>query len=293
MGGFVNMDIIERIRSQYTRFSKTQRKIADYLLCNSNRVGFMTLKNLSEEVKAAEVTILNFAKKLDCNSFIELKSEFQDYIKYKTSPPEKLTNALSNIESIDSNLADIINSEMQCVEDTIKSIDVKDIKQSIKLIKEASKVYLVGSGISAGVTNFLLLRLKYLGISAEIFNVTPFHLVGLEMSKRLENSVFIVVTLPTYSKLVLNFTEYLKEKGHSVIALTDSMKAPVSKYANVVFTCATNSVLFFNTITGLISISNILLTALAIESKQDILDSIEQLKEFQDKFEDGSMIVYE
>lgn len=287
------MDIIEKIRSQYTKFSKTQRKIADYLLINSNRVGFMTLKNLSEEVKAAEVTILNFAKKLDCNSFIELKSEFQDYIKYKTSPPDKLTNALSNIESVDSNLADIINSEVQCVEDTITNINVKDIKKAIQLVKEASKVYLVGLGISAGVTNFLLLRLKYLGISAEIFNITPYHLVSLEMSKRLENSVFIVVTLPTYSKLVLSFTQYLREKDYKVIALTDSTKAPVSKYANVVFTCATNSVLFFNTITGLISISNILLTALAIESKQDILNSMEHLKEFQEKFEDDSMIIYE
>lgn len=287
------MDIIEKIRSQYTKFSKTQRKIADYLLANSNRVGFMTLKNLSEEVKAAEVTILNFAKKLDCNSFIDLKSEFQDYIKYKTSPPDKLTNALSNIESVDSNLADIINSEVQCVEDTITNIDAKDIKKAIKLIKEASKVYLVGSGISGGVTNFLLLRLKYLGISAEIFDITPYHLVSLEMTKRLKNSVFIVVTLPSYSKHVARFTEYLREKDYKVIALTDSMKAPVSKYANVVFTCATNSVLFFNTITGLISISNILLTSLAIESKQDILNSIEQFKEFEKKFEDASMIKYE
>lgn len=280
------MDIIEKIRDQYTNFSKTQRKIADYLLANSNRIGFMTLKKLSEEAKAAEVTILNFAKKLDCNSFTELKSEFENYIKLKTSHPEKLSNALSNIESIDSNLADIINSEMQCVEDTIKNINVKDIKNAIKLIKEASKVYLVGVGISGGVTNFLLLRLKHLGISAEIFNITPYHLVSLQMAERLKNSVFIIVTLPVYSNLVSSFAEYLRENDYKIITLTDSMRSPVAKYSNVVFTCATNSVLFFNTITGIISISNILLTSLAIESKEDILNSIEQLKEFEERFED-------
>ncbi|WP_432401486.1 MurR/RpiR family transcriptional regulator [Wukongibacter sp. M2B1] len=278
------MDIIDKIRAKYTNLSKTQRKIADYLLENSNRVAFMTLKKMSEEVNVAEVTILSFSKKIGCNSFMDLKGEFQTYIKGKSVHPEKLSTALSKIESIDSNLAEIISSEMKCVEDAINKIDVKDIKNATKLIKEASKVYLIGAGISEAVTNFLLLRLKHLGISAEIFNITSYHLVSLQMSRRLENSVFIVVTLPTYTKLVTRFTEYLRENDNSVIVLTDSLKSPVAKFANVVFSCSTNSVLFFNTITGLISISNILLTSLAIESKEEILDSIEQLKAFEERF---------
>lgn len=280
------MNITKRIRTQYTSFSKTQRKIADYLLTNSNRVAFITLKDLSEEVNSAEVTILNFCKKIGCNSFVDLKREFQDYIKLKSSHPDRLANVLSNIESIDSNLADIISSEMQCIEDAINRINVDDIKDATKLIKEASRVYLIGAGISEAVTNFLLLRLKYLGISAEIFNVTSDHLVSLQMSKRLKNSVFIIVSLPIYTKLVTGFTKYLKEKDNSIIVLTDSVESPIAKYGNVVFTSSTNSVLFFNTITGLISISNILLTSLAIEFKEDILNSIEQLKAFEEIFND-------
>ncbi|MCG8539399.1 MAG: MurR/RpiR family transcriptional regulator [Clostridia bacterium] len=280
------MNITKRIRTQYTSFSKTQRKIADYLLTNSNRVAFITLKDLSEEVNSAEVTILNFCKKIGCNSFVDLKREFQDYIKLKSSHPDRLANVLSNIESIDSNLADIISSEMQCIEDAINKINVDDIKDATKLIKEASRVYLIGAGISEAVTNFLLLRLKYLGISAEIFNVTSDHLVSLQMSKRLKNSVFIIVSLPIYTKLVTGFTKYLKEKDNSIIVLTDSVESPIAKYGNVVFTSSTNSVLFFNTITGLISISNILLTSLAIEFKEDILNSIEQLKAFEEIFND-------
>ncbi len=280
------MNITKRIRTQYTSLSKTQRKIADYLLTNSNRVAFITLKDLSEEVNSAEVTILNFCKKIGCNSFVDLKREFQDYIKLKSSHPDRLANVLSNIESIDSNLADIISSEMQCIEDAINRINVDDIKDATKLIKEASRVYLIGAGISEAVTNFLLLRLKYLGISAEIFNVTSDHLVSLQMSKRLKNSVFIIVSLPIYTKLVTGFTKYLKEKDNSIIVLTDSVESPIAKYGNVVFTSSTNSVLFFNTITGLISISNILLTSLAIEFKEDILNSIEQLKAFEEIFND-------
>lgn len=277
------MDIIEKLRMKYGEFSKTQRKVADYLLTNPERVSFTTLKNLSEEVNAAEVTILNFSKKLGCNSFIELKREFQDYIRFKSSPI-KLKNVLSNMESIDNNLADIMNSEIQCVEDAIKNINVQDIKEAIKLIRNASKVYLIGAGISESVTNFLLMRLKYLGINAEIFNVTSYNIVGLQMTKNLKDSMFIVVTLPTYSELVSGFTEYLWENNYNIITLTDSIKSPAAKYSKVVFTCLTNSVLFFNTITGLISISSVLLTALAIESKQDILNSIKGLKEFEEEF---------
>ena len=278
------MDIIRCIRNIYTDLSKTQRRIADFLLENSNRVAFTTLKSLSKEVNVAEVTILNFCKKIGCNNFMDLKREFRVNVNECSQRSGRLTNILSNIESVDNNLAKIMESEIRTVEDAISNISIEDIKFATKYIKEADKVYLVSEGISDAVSQFLILRLKYIGINVEKFKVDSYHLMNFSMSSKNVNSVFIVTTLPSYSKKVAKFTKYLKDNKHTVIGLTDNVKSPISKYSDVLFVCDSKSVLFFNTITGLISISNMLVTSLAFESKDRILESMKELEILEETF---------
>ena len=278
------MDIIRCIRNIYTDLSKTQRRIADFLIENSNRVAFTTLKSLSKEVNVAEVTILNFCKKIGCNNFMDLKREFRVNVNECSQRSGRLTNILSNIESVDNNLAKIMESEIRTVEDAISNISIEDIKFATKYIKEADKVYLVSEGISDAVSQFLILRLKYIGINVEKFKVDSYHLMNFSMSSKNVNSVFIVTTLPSYSKKVAKFTKYLKDNKHTVIGLTDNVKSPISKYSDVLFVCDSKSVLFFNTITGLISISNMLVTSLAFESKDRILESMKELEILEETF---------
>lgn len=278
------MDILRTIRELYTSFSKTQRRIADFLLENSNRVAFMTLKSLSEEVCAAEVTILKFCKLIGCSNFMDLKKEFQINVNEFSQRTERLTNILSNMESVDNNLAKIMESEISTVESAIRNIRIDDIEQATSLIRGADKVYLVSEGISDAVTQFLMFRLKYVGINVEEFKINSYNLMNFSLSIKSQESVFIVTTLPTYSKKSTRFTKYLKENNYNIIAMTDSIKSPVSKYASVLFICDTRSALFFNTITGLISVSNMLVTFLAYEQKDKILESMKELEKLEEAF---------
>lgn len=276
------MNIIEKINAQYPELSKTQRKIADFLMINSEKACFLSLKDISKEVGIAEVTMINFGKKLGFNSFVELKKELQEHIRTKLSHTQKLTSVLSTIEGIDSNIADIVSSEVQCVEETIKKVNVADIKKATKMIKESKKIYVIGTGISEAVANFLLLRLQYLGLNVERFRVTSFNLQSLRILKMEKDSVFIVISLPKHNGRTSRLVKYLRKKDFKIIGITDSLKSPIANYSNVVFECLSNSFLFFNSITGLISISNILLSALAIDSKQEIMDSLEQWEEIRE-----------
>ena len=56
---------IERIRETYPLLSKTQRRIADYILDSGDTCCFMSLQELSDAVGVTPVTLLNFCKKIE------------------------------------------------------------------------------------------------------------------------------------------------------------------------------------------------------------------------------------
>ena len=63
-----NENIFFMIQQCYSSLSKTQRRIADYLLQHPNTGCFLTLKQLSKETHTTEATILSFSRSIGCDS---------------------------------------------------------------------------------------------------------------------------------------------------------------------------------------------------------------------------------
>ena len=64
--------LISHIQSQYTRFSKGQKLIAQYILKNYDKVAFMTACKLGETVGVSESTVVRFANALGYSGYPKL-----------------------------------------------------------------------------------------------------------------------------------------------------------------------------------------------------------------------------
>ena len=62
MNYFINeSNLIERIKYNYSKLSKSQRIIADYILSHYDKAAFMTASKLGEAVDVSESTVVRFA----------------------------------------------------------------------------------------------------------------------------------------------------------------------------------------------------------------------------------------
>ena len=82
--------LISHIQSQYTRFSKGQKLIAQYILKNYDKVAFMTACKLGEAVGVSESTVVRFANALGYSGYPKLQDALQEVIKNKLTTVQRV-----------------------------------------------------------------------------------------------------------------------------------------------------------------------------------------------------------
>ncbi len=93
------MSIIDDISDNMENLSNKQKIIAEYVIRNRGKIGFMSLKELSEKINVSEVTILNFCKSIDVDSYTELKRLFQELVKKELHIPTEIKSSLLDIDN--------------------------------------------------------------------------------------------------------------------------------------------------------------------------------------------------
>ena len=67
------MDIFQEIQNRYLEFSEKEKKIATYLLQNSDNIKNINISKLAALTESSPATITRFAKRMNCDSFVDLK----------------------------------------------------------------------------------------------------------------------------------------------------------------------------------------------------------------------------
>ena len=65
--------VILEIKSTYKNFNKTEKKIADYILKNPQKIIYSTISQVATELEVADSTIFRFCKKINLKGFYDLK----------------------------------------------------------------------------------------------------------------------------------------------------------------------------------------------------------------------------
>ena len=73
--GLNNMSVKLQIKSIYRDCSKTEKKIADYILQNPKEVSRMTISEIANELKFADSTVFQFTKKLGYKGFRDFRND--------------------------------------------------------------------------------------------------------------------------------------------------------------------------------------------------------------------------
>ena len=77
---------IEAIKSTYPRLSKTQKRIADYILEAGDKICFISLADLSTAAGVTPVTTARFCRSIGFTGFSDFRKAFQDYVQEVVSP---------------------------------------------------------------------------------------------------------------------------------------------------------------------------------------------------------------
>lgn len=274
--------LISDIQTQYTRLSKGQKLIAQYILNNYDKVAFMTACKLGETVGVSESTVVRFANALGYSGYPKLQAALQELIKNKLTTVQRveMANDYSDENTI---LNKILKGDIDNIRETLEEIDGEAFQEATARLLKARKIYILGMRTSFVVAQYLGF---YLGIILD--NV---HTVRMDMGDAFEQivrigegDVVIAFSFPRYSKKSFQLVKYAKEKGAHVISITDSLFAPIASVSDNTLIVKSNMASFVDSLVPAMSVANALAVSVGMKEKEDIKEHFDDLEQMWDKY---------
>ena len=274
--------LISHIQSQYTRFSKGQKLIAQYILKNYDKVAFMTACKLGEAVGVSESTVVRFANALGYSGYPKLQDALQEVIKNKLTTVQRV-DMVKEFNDDSAILKKIVKSDMDNIKDTLEEIDEKAFEEAANRILKAKRIYIVGMRSSFTIAQYLGF---YLGIILDSVHVirTDMGDAFEQVVKINEDDVLIAISFPRYSKKSYQIVSYAKEKGAHIVSLTDSPFAPVASFTDNLLLVKSNMVSFVDSLVPALSIANALIVSVGMKEKEDIKQHFDDLEAICEKY---------
>ena len=85
-----DMNLLQRIEAKKKSFSKSQKRLAAYIMEDYGRASVLTAQKLGESAGVSESTVVRFAYQLEYEGYPELQSALRVLVKTKASSVERL-----------------------------------------------------------------------------------------------------------------------------------------------------------------------------------------------------------
>ncbi|WP_300379503.1 MurR/RpiR family transcriptional regulator [Clostridium sp.] len=256
------MKYIAMIESCYPSLSKSERKVADYILTERGNIIYETLLEISKKINVGEATILRFVKKVGFSGFQDLKLQIA-----KDDEPVNESYHENYIDSIASNMTNtIINTK--------KVLDVEQLNIGIDLIEKSNKLFFYGvgaSGLAANEAQSRFVRMGKTGIA-----ITDNHFQMMYSYLCGEGDVIIALSLSGYTKDIIDSLKIAKKQNAKIISITNYALSPVAQLADcLLLTAGKENLLDGGSLISKISqlyIIDLLCTGYALLNKEYVLN---------------------
>lgn len=221
-----------KIRTNYHNLSEGQKKVADFILENPDKVIKNTLKETAETCDVSEPTIFRFLKKIGYDSYQIFRIDL-------AKDSEQIDNRenIGNIDSEDSygDIKDkVIYSTIKSSEDFMNILDEKTIASFIAMVEKAERILVIGVGASFAVATDLYHKLIKLGYYCEKSN-DP-HMINLLTSNLGEKDVMITVSHSGESREILDAVYLARENGVKILSITSYSNSTLASLSHSAIT---------------------------------------------------------
>lgn len=274
-------DFRRRLEDHLPTLSKSQRRIASYLLSSYDQAAFLTAADLEQRVEVSQATIVRFAKAVGYSGFPELRRSLQDIFRASATPAYRLQSKLENLSaSGESVLWQVLEMERQYLAEAAHSIDQADFDAALSILLAGQRIFVFGSGPSAVLANLAELRLRRLGVLTIALTESGRHL--LEKLQLLAAGDAVLVTGFHYVRPeLLAVLRHARRLGCRSVLLTDTLGPALRGETDVILAARRGPVSTFHSLTVPMAILNALILAVAMARPEQSLAALNRLQELR------------
>ncbi|WP_195952787.1 MurR/RpiR family transcriptional regulator [Clostridium saudiense] len=236
-----NKSVIDIIFAEYNNFYEAEKKIADYIVNNTQKVIDMTISELAESAGASDATVTRFCKKCHMKGFHHLKITLARELVESKKDDVKISGDVSE-SNIKESLSNILANKVEELKQTVSMIDEKELSEILNLIRNARNVQFAAVGNTIPVALDGCYKFNQIGIPSVTNLIWETQIAyTFNLSK---GDVVIIISNSGSSKRLIDVIEAAKAKEAYIVSITNSNNSPIAKISDYHIKTATREKLF-------------------------------------------------
>ncbi len=224
-----NANIVLQIQSTYNQLTRTEKKVADYVLQNKNKVLYMSITDLADACKVGDTSVYRFCRTLGLDGYQQFK------MKLSISLPEHELLDEEDEEKEESTASRIMESHMNAIRESYLLLSPEKLDRLVEMIDESEKVYFFGIGDSLLTAEEA--RNKFLRITSKVACLTDPHMQSMAASMATERDLIVIISYSGSTKDNIHVAKIAKRAGAKIACITHYKKSPLTAYSDVTLLC--------------------------------------------------------
>lgn len=223
------MDIVLRIKEEYRKLTKSEKKVADYFIDNYKDAINESTQSIAVATDTSPATVIRFVKTLKFDGLQQLKLAIAaDMDSQKPDITDEIIHQKDGLsEIVEKNKRNLINS----IERLYALMDLELIEKSVDAIDSAKKVYLFGVGASGIVCYDINYKLSRIGKDVVFNNDIHLQLVNLNFITK--EDACVCVSYSGNTKETVLVAEIAKKAGAKTVGICCYGKNELSKICDI------------------------------------------------------------
>lgn len=220
--------LIFSIKQKLPELTKTEQKIAHYVINNPTKVISMSVQELVSAIPTSSASIVRFAKIFCPNGFADFKLR----LSAESELNQKIYDELDPKDSID-DLKDKLSFRInQTLIRTNSILDDVSLAKAIKILNQKETIVSFGIGASHLVAEDF--QQKFFRIGKTVITNNDIHVIATILLAKKQQAAVLIVSNSGETKEAINLARLAKQNKIPIIVLTHKNESVLAKISDVV-----------------------------------------------------------
>ena len=218
---------IHKIRKYYPEMGRAEKKIADYILENTNSIIEFSVTELAKACGCGDATVVRFSRRIGFEGFQALKIGIARELSSTSSISSEIKATDNCFEIFKKRIIDIYLS----LQSTESIIDERSLEEAANIIMNANRIAVFGLGNSAAIAMDAAHKFLRLGLNAQC--CTDNHMQAIIASHLDRKSIAIGISHSGSSKDIVDALRLSKIGGATTLCITNYAPSPIVEAADI------------------------------------------------------------
>lgn len=223
--------ILSYMKSVFNSLTKTEKKVADFIINEPERVIYMTISEIAEKISVGDTTILRLCKKLGFGTYQEFKLSLAQDMANREAKNDAADFRITRKDTLEELVKKVIGYDISIMKETLELLDIEALASAKEAIIHAEKIEFFAVGASSVTAQDVALKLMRIGLNVVCY--TEFHAQMMAASLMGPGDLAIGISFSGSSKDTLKILEIAKNAGAKVLCVTHHANSLITRISDI------------------------------------------------------------